>query len=85
MRAVKFETAAMEDMMYWSRNDLKLMKRIFELIQNIQQTPFDGIGKPEPLKHNLKGFWSRRIDQEHKLVYTVTDEEIIIAACRLHY
>jgi toxin YoeB len=85
MRAVKFETTALDDMLYWSRNDLKLMKRIFELIQNIQQTPFDGIGKPEPLKHNLKGFWSRRIDQEHRLVYTVTDAEIIIAACRLHY
>ena len=85
MRNVDFEAAAFEDLQFWAKNDLKLLKKIIELIADIQKTPFAGIGKPEPLKHTYKGFWSRRINDEHRLVYTVTDAEILIAACRYHY
>ncbi len=85
MRDVLFEESAFEDLQFWAKNDLKMMKKIIELIADIQKTPFAGIGKPEALKHNYKGFWSRRINDEHRLVYTVSDTEIIIAACRYHY
>ena len=64
---------------------VKIVKKIFELIEDIQKTPFEGIGKPEPLKHQLKGAWSRRISLEHRLVYLITDYEIVILACRHHY
>ena len=72
-------------LLYWQATDKKQLKRTNNLIKDIQQTPFKGIGKPESLKFNLSGFWSRRIDEEHRLVYTVTDEAILIASCRYHY
>ena len=64
---------------------LKMYKRIFQLIDDIERDPFDGIGKPEPLKENLSGFWSRRINEEHRLVYKVDDENIMIIQCMYHY
>jgi addiction module toxin, txe/yoeB family len=73
------------DYLYWQATDKKQLKRTNNLIKDIQRTPFKGIGKPESLKFNLSGFWSRRIDEEHRLVYTVTDEAILIASCRYHY
>ncbi|MCK3655810.1 toxin YoeB [Pasteurellaceae bacterium Macca] len=74
-----------QDYLYWQDTDKKMLKRINTLIKEIERTPFSGIGKPEPLKHNLTGFWSRRIDSEHRLVYAVTQDEIQILACRYHY
>lgn len=80
-----FADNAWEDYLYWQATDKKQLKRINSLIKDIQRSPFEGIGKPEPLKFNLSGFWSRRIDEEHRLVYAVTDDAILIAACRYHY
>ncbi|OFX45462.1 MAG: toxin YoeB [Bacteroidetes bacterium GWA2_30_7] len=85
MKKILFEEAASEDIFYWASNDIKILKRIIELIENIKKNPFVGIGKPEPLKHNLKGFWSRRINDTHRIVYQATQEFIIIASCRHHY
>ena len=82
---IKFSTAAWEDYLYWQMTDKTLLKRINQLIRNIQRDPFSGIGKPEPLKHQLTGFWSRRIDSCHRLVYAVEDNTILIAQCRDHY
>ncbi|MCH2245601.1 MAG: Txe/YoeB family addiction module toxin [Crocosphaera sp.] len=62
-----------------------MYKKIVELINDILRQPFSGLGKPEPLKHNLKGYWSRRINDEHRLIYQVTDTEIIIISCKFHY
>lgn len=80
-----FQKDAWDDYLYWQKTDKKLIKRINQIIQDIQRTPYTGIGKPEPLKHELSGFWSRRIDMEHRLIYTVRDETLIIAQCRYHY
>lgn len=85
MRKIVFESSAFEDFVEWPKLDRKLYKRIVSLIKDIQRQPFSGIGKPEPLKHELKGYWSRRINDEHRLVYKVTDEAILIVACRYHY
>ncbi len=85
MKKLMFEQSAQEDLFFLVSNDIKIVKRILDLIENIQQSSFTGIGKPEPLKHKLKGFWSRRITDEHRLVYKVTEEMIIIASCRYHY
>ncbi len=85
MRVVKIHADAFEHINWWAHNDLKLMKRIVELLDDIQRNPFSGIGKPEPLKHELKGYWSRRINDEHRLVYRVTPDEIILISCRYHY
>ncbi len=74
-----------EDYIYWQQNDKKLLKRINALVKDIQRQPFAGIGDPEPLKHSWLGYWSRRIDREHRLVYKVTDDAIVIAQCRYHY
>ena len=76
---------AWEDYLYWQQTDKKKLKRINALIKEIKRTPFEGIGDPEPLKHNWAGYWSRRIDREHRLVYKVIDESIFIAQCRYHY
>ena len=76
---------AWDDYLYWQQADKKTLKRINLLIENIKRQPFDGIGNPEPLKHNWSGYWSRRINREHRLVYKVTDESIIIVQCRYHY
>ena len=80
-----FADTAWEDYLYWQATDQKQLKRTNHLIKDIQRTPFEGIGKPESLKFNLSGFWSRRIDEKHRLVYAVTDEAILIASCRYHY
>jgi toxin YoeB len=80
-----FSETAWEDYLYWQKTDRKIMQRINELIQTIMRTPFEGIGKPEPLKHGFKGYWSRRINDEHRIVYKVQDDAIFIAQCRYHY
>ena len=76
---------AWEDYEYWQKTSKDKVKQINKLLKVIKRTPFEGIGKPEPLKHDLAGYWSRRIDHEHRLVYGVTDEAIIILQCRYHY
>lgn len=80
-----FTAAAWDDYLYWQGQDKKTLKRINLLIQDAQRQPFTGLGKPEPLKENLSGFWSRRIDDTHRLVYTVQDGDLAIIACRYHY
>jgi toxin YoeB len=80
-----FSEAAWEDYLYWQQTDKKLLKRTNELIQAIGRDPFSGIGKPEPLKHGLSGYWSRRINDEHRLVYRIQDDALLIAQCRGHY
>jgi len=76
---------AWEDYLYWQATDKKTLKRINALIKDILRHPFDGIGDPEPLKHNWAGYWSRRIDREHRIVYKATDEALYIVQCRFHY
>jgi toxin YoeB len=85
MRMIAFLPDAFEQFNYWSREDRKIHKRIGELIKDISRDSFRGIGKPEPLRGNLKGLWSRRITETHRLVYEVTDREILIYSCRFHY
>ena len=82
---IKFSTAAWEDYLHWQKSDKAMLKRINQLIREIQREPFTGIGKPEPLKHQLAGFWSRRIDNCHRLVYAVEGDTLLIAQCRDHY
>lgn len=77
--------AAWEDYQYWQGQDRKTLKRINCLIQDCMREPFDGIGKPEPLKENLSGFWSRRIDEVNRLVYRVDGVDLVVIACRYHY
>ena len=74
-----------EDFTYWVENDRKMAARIVRLIKDIEREPFEGLGKPEPLRHDLNGFWSRRITDEHRLVYAVDKERILIAQARYHY
>jgi len=76
---------AWTDYLYWQSHDKKMMKRINELLKDINRNPFTGIGQPEPLKHNLNGLWSRRIDGTHRIVYEVSDLQILIVSCRYHY
>lgn len=85
MRSLEFDIAALEDLAWWIQQDRKKALRIVSLIKDVLREPFGGIGKPEPLKHELKGCWSRRIDQEHRLVYEVTEDKIRVLACRYHY
>lgn len=80
-----FVDESWEDYLYWQKVDKKKFKRINELLKDISRNPFDGINKPEPLKHKYVGFWSRRIDNEHRIIYQVKDVEILIAKCRFHY
>jgi len=80
-----FSDEAWEDYLYWQQTDKKILRRINELIREIQRTPYAGIGKPEPLKHALQGYWSRRITSEHRIVYKVTGEGVLIAQLRFHY
>ena len=85
MRNLEFDPAAFEDLAWWIQKDRKQALRIVKLVQAVQREPFQGIGQPEPLKHDLAGCWSRRIDREHRLVYQVTESKIRILACRYHY
>ena len=85
MRTVVFHAEAFRDYSDWASRDPKLFERLSRLIVEIQREPFGGIGKPEPLKHELKGYWSRRINDEHRLVYKVAEESLIILSCRYHY
>jgi toxin YoeB len=80
-----FVDESWEDYLYWQKNDRKMLIRINELLKDIARNPFSGIGKPEPLKFKYQGFWSRRIDNEHRLIYRFKDDEILIAKCRFHY
>ena len=82
---IKFSTKGWEDYLYWQATDRTILKRINQLIKVIGREPFAGIGKPEPLKHQLSGFWSRRIDSQHRLVYMVKDDTLFVAQCRDHY
>lgn len=76
---------AREDYLYWQDTDKKTLKRINSLIKNILRHPFEGVGDPEPLKHHWSGYWSRRIDREHRIVYKATDDTLYIVQCRFHY
>lgn len=80
-----FDVNALEDLKFWVQHDRKIALKILNLIEVSCKTPYAGVGKPEPLKHNLAGCWSRRIDREHRLVYKVKDSEMIVLACRYHY
>lgn len=80
-----FSDDAWRDYVYWQTADRQILKRINQLIKDIQREPFDGIGKPEPLRFHLSGFWSRRINEEHRLIYAIENDAILIASCRYHY
>lgn len=80
-----FRKNAVEDFEYWSKKDVKMLKRVANLFLAISKQPHEGIGKPELLKGELKGFWSRRINDEHRIVYTADKEKIVIISCRSHY
>lgn len=85
MRRIVFEGSAFEDFVNWGKQDKKLQTKIVHLIKDIDQEPFRRLGKPEPLRHKLSGYWSRHINQEHRLVYKVTDKAIIIISCKYNY
>ena len=85
MRKVVFEKSAFEDFSNWPALDRKIYRRVVALIMDTLREPFSGLGKPEPLKHELRGYWSRRINREHRLVYRVDDEAVTIVACKYHY
>jgi toxin YoeB len=82
---LSFTPEAWQDYLYWQTQDKKTLKRINQLLQDIIRNGYDGIGKPEPLKHDFQGFWSRRIDDSNRIVYRVEGEQIIIAQCGSHY
>ncbi len=84
-RSLDFDPAAFEDLAWWVERDHSVALRIIRLIREVQREPFSGIGKPEPLKHEFSGCWSRRIDREHRLVYEVIPGKIRILSCRYHY
>ena len=80
-----FSDHAWDDYQYWLKRDKKVLRRINALIKDILRSPFDGMGKPEPLKHALSGYWSRRINEEHRIVYKVADDAVYVAQLRYHY
>ena len=82
---ISFAEKAWEDYLHWQKIDKRVLQRINLLIKEIKRNPFTGMGDPEPLKHNWSGYWSRRINREHRLVYRYTDETIIIVQCLYHY
>jgi toxin YoeB len=84
-RKLAWTEDAWSDYLYWQSQDKKTLKRINRLIEETRRDPFAGIGKPEPLRENLSGFWSRRIDETNRLIYTVDDDYLTIIACRYHY
>ena len=85
MRKVAFLARAFDEFNLWAVQDKKIYSKIVSLIKDVNRDPFAGLGKPEPLKHDLSGLWSRRITDEHRLVYRVTDEEIVVVSCKFHY
>ena len=85
MKKIIFSKNAWEDYTSWQNQDKKTLKKINSLIKDIQSSPYEGIGKPEPLKYDLAGLWSRRIDREHRLVYSIEEEDLQIYSCRYHY
>ncbi|MGM0460967.1 MAG: Txe/YoeB family addiction module toxin [Fibrobacterota bacterium] len=80
-----FAEEAWEDYCYWQKRDKKILKRVNKFIEDIKRNGYEGIGKPEPLKHTLSGYWSRRITAEHRIVYTIEGDAVLIALCRCHY
>ena len=84
-RLLSWTDECWKDYVYWQTQDKKTLKRINKLLVDIKRSPFDGIGKPEPLKENLSGFWSRRIDDTNRLVYAVDNDSLVIISCRYHY
>jgi len=80
-----WSSQAWSDYLYWQSTNKKTLIRINRLVKDTMRTPFEGMGNPEPLKHELQGFWSRRIDKEHRLVYSYSQDEILIVSCRFHY
>ena len=80
-----FAEQAWEDYLYWQKTDRKVLERVNTLIRDIQREPFGGVGKPEPLKHAFAGYWSRRINDEHRIIYKVRDDSLLIAQLRYHY
>jgi toxin YoeB len=85
MKQISFDSSGWEDYPHWQLNDKIILKKINILIKEIVRTPFSGTGKPEPIRGNLSEFWSRRINDEHRLVYTIHDDRVIIVQCRFHY
>jgi toxin YoeB len=85
MRRVSFHQQAFKDFAEWGQTDRKVQAKTAMLILDLLRDPFSGLGKPEPLKHNLRGCWSRRINAEHRLVYQVTDDAVVILSCKFHY
>lgn len=85
LKELAWTVEAWADYVYWQWQDRKILKRINKLISEVMRSPFEGIGKPEELKENLSGFWSRRIDEKNRLVYAVSDSHITIVSCRYHY
>ena len=84
-KRLTFTPDALDDYLYWQSQDKKTLKRINQLLRDVSREPFTGIGKPEPLRENLTGYWSRRIDDTNRLVYAVEEQAIIVVACRYHY
>lgn len=82
---ISFEDAAWDDYLWWQQHDRQVLRKLNRLIRDIQRDPFGGIGKPDALKNELSGFWSRRITDEHRVVYRMEGEELVIAQCRGHY
>ena len=80
-----FSEKAWEDYLHWQNTDRKMLKRVNALIKEVQRAPFEGIGKPEPLRHALAGYWSRRIDGEHRMVYKIESDSMLLAQLRYHY
>jgi len=80
-----FSDVASDDYLYWQKTDKKIVKRINELIRDIVRNKYEGIGKPEALRHNLAGWWSRRINSEHRIVYRIEDDSVLLAQLRYHY
>ena len=85
MRRIVFHPKGWEDFTYWAAADKKMLRRLLRLVEEARREPFGGVGKPEPLRGNLSGFWSRRIDDEHRFVYAATNDELIIIQARYHY
>jgi toxin YoeB len=85
MKKVTFHPEAWEEYLYWQREDRQILRRISQLVADTCRNGNEGIGKPEPLRGDLSGFWSRRINQEHRLIYAITTDEMMIVACRFHY